>query len=135
MTNNEHIFHAFVTLDEMFYPDGSLELRDRLNRGEKLTPEELSILPYSKVINEIKIDNSDDVISLINIVSSNCDNPHNLFEIDGLSYNSFLVDPSDMRIQQFFLNHIKKRFPEFWDTWVNNDIDDILISFPEKMEM
>ncbi|PHM25032.1 hypothetical protein [Xenorhabdus innexi] len=122
--------HAIVSLNEVFYPDGSLELRYRLNKGEELTPEELSMLPYSKVISEIKIENSDGVINLKNIVSSIGGNSQSLFEINGCDYESFFVDPSDIRIQNYLLKNVKKEFPDFWDAWVN---DNIFISFSKGM--
>ncbi|HDL6887644.1 TPA: hypothetical protein PXM39_003605 [Yersinia enterocolitica] len=123
--------HALISLDSIAATEESIELRDRLNNGDKLNKEDILKLPTLNTIDEIKIEDRDDLDLLYKLCITDGYDLQSLFENDDFSYLSLFIDPKETNVQDFFLKLIKYKYPDFWHYWVNNDVEYICVSFPE----
>lgn len=72
-----------------------------------------------------------DVEFLYRYCNINGEKVKHLMDNESIAYVSVFIEPADLTIKYFLLNRIKDEHPAFWSFWVNNDIDDIIISFPK----
>lgn len=81
---------------------------------------------------EIKLNKTQDILTLHNICLESGCSIDSVKKHDVSGFHEVLrvnVDPDEVCIQHFILNRIKDIYPEFWNFWVNGDVEDIYVSF------
>ena len=133
--------HVLLTLFKNFKSDKSIKNRDRLNKGEKLTIDELKDLPYSEFFDEIKITDSIFLEYVIRICLEFGVDGQSMFSIEDVSYYTFFIEPPAIETESNegnllqFLEKIKKDFPTFWSSFIdltNHGDFTFSVSFPMR---
>ena len=124
--------HALLQLNYTEINSQSQALIDKVNNGIELNEFELIQTPLTDLSSEIKITKSEILARLfgLSIAVGECSDTE--FSSQEYSYLSLLIDPADVRFQQFMLIHIKNDFPDHWKTWTEKDIEEVVIRFPSK---
>ncbi|AXH60522.1 hypothetical protein [Providencia huaxiensis] len=121
--------HAIISVDNFVINDESAKLRDRLNQGEQLTENEISLLPYSEMMGEIRVIDKADLYFLAEYSKENGRDLQPLFEIEGKVYLSLFIPPD-------YINEFMEAFLDKYhllDLLKSNDTAEICVSFPERV--
>lgn len=120
--------HALLSVDNFVINEESEKLRDFLNQGGKLNNDELSLLPCSESMGEIKVDDKKDLHFLINQSKKVGQYLQPLFDADGISYFSLFIKHESVNGEmEGFLDKYG-----LLSLFKSNECTELCVSFPEK---
>ncbi|HDF2366256.1 TPA: hypothetical protein PC505_003915 [Morganella morganii] len=120
--------HALLSVDNFVINEESKNLRDYLNQGGILNKNEISLLPYSESIGEIRVDDEKDLRFLINQSKEVGQYLQPLFDANGISYFSLFIKHESVNGEmESFLDKYG-----LLQLFKSTELTELCVSFPEK---